>query len=87
MIAGTILDMMSAVITGITDMTLSARLCAFYHLNINNIGKSTHWHYPGDDPRQPSEMIDHQNHSRADHHDGAPGTIPMTIRALSRDDL
>jgi hypothetical protein len=39
-----------------------------------------HWHYPGDDPRQPSEMIDHQNHSRADHHDGAPGTIPMTIR-------
>jgi hypothetical protein len=23
---------------------------------------------------------DHQNHSRADHHDGAPGTIPMTIR-------
>jgi hypothetical protein len=40
-----------------------------------------HWHYPGDDPRQPSEMIDHQNHSRADHHDGAPGTIPMTIHA------
>ena len=49
MIAGTIPDMMSAVITGITDMTSQA-----------------HWHYPGDDPRQPSEMIhrhDHQNHS------------------------
>ena len=25
---------------------------------------------------------DHQNHSRADHHDGAPGTIPMTIRPI-----
>ena len=42
MIAGTILDMMSAVITGITDMTSQ------------RIGTIPHWHYPGDDPRQPS---------------------------------
>ena len=47
------------------------------------ITTTTHRHYSRDDPRQPSKMIhrhDHQNHSRADHHDGAPGTIPMTIR-------
>jgi hypothetical protein len=80
MIAGTIPDMMSGMITRTIFWTITT---------------TTHRHYSRDDPRQPSEMIhrhDHQNHSRADHHDGAPGTIPMTIRpiipkTIFRDDL